>query len=94
MLAKVKSFAQRHRYSVMSAFMMSMLVCSAFAVNEGGGSSPSFDLTSVMQQSVTKIVSDLFAMMTGVLPILITLFGASVGITYSIKFIQRITHKG
>ena len=59
MLAKVKSFAQRHRYSVMSAFMMSMLVCSAFAVNEGGGSSPSFDLTSVMQQSLTKIVSDL-----------------------------------
>lgn len=92
MLAKVKSFAQRHRYAVMSAFMMSMLVCSAFAVNEGA-SSTSFDLTTVMSTSVQKIVNDLLAMITAVLPTAIILFSASVGITYAIRFIKKILGK-
>lgn len=91
MIAKIKSFINRNRYAVMTAVMSFMLACSAFAVDDTGSSS--FDLTTVMSTSVQKIVNDLLAMITAVLPTAIILFSASVGITYAIRFIKKILGK-
>lgn len=91
MFVKIKEFFRHNRFAVSASCMMAMLMFSAFAAE--GSTAATFDLTTVMTTSVTKIVNDLLAMITAVLPTAIILFSASVGVTYAIRFIKRILSK-
>lgn len=84
MVEKVKGFVARNRYAVVGSMMSAMMMCSAFAA-EGD-----FDLSTTMTTSVQQIVNDLLKMIAAVVPVTVTLMGAAIGVTYGIKFIQRI----
>lgn len=89
MKKKIQSFMRTRTFRILapSMFMMSLMVCGAFAA-EGD-----FDLATTMTTTVTKIVADLLAMIAGVLPVTVTLIAASIGITYAIKFIKKLIGK-
>ena len=91
MFQKIKAFVKQNRYACSASLMSALVMCSAFAADSG--TAATFDLTTVMTTSVTKIVNDLLAMITAVLPTAIILFSASVGITYSIGFIKGLLNK-
>ena len=91
MFQKIKAFVKQNRYACSASLMSALVMCSAFAAE--GDSAASFDLTSVMTTSVTKIVNDLLSMITAVLPTAIILFSASIGITYSISFIKGLMNR-
>lgn len=73
-----------------AAFLISVVSVSAFAADP---LAPSFDLTTIMTDAATKIVTDLLAMISGILPVTITLMAASIGIAYAIKFIRKLLAK-
>lgn len=75
---------------VMSAVAMAIMCVTAFATE----TPPAFDLTEIMTTATTKIVTDLLAMIAGVLPVTVTLMAASIGIAFAIKFIKKIIAKG
>ena len=86
---KLKSFlgGARVRVCVLMSALMALGMCSALAA-EGD-----IDIASIMASAATSIVADTLNMVAVVLPILVTLLGASIAITYGIKFIKRITGK-
>lgn len=80
---------KKNKLMVVLATAVPLSALSAFAVDE----SPAFDLSATMTTAVSKIVSDLTSMIGAVVPIAVTLLGASIGIIYGIRFIKKIIGK-
>lgn len=88
-MKKVLAFFRKNRLALNFALMSAMLCMSAFAAGEDSA----FNLTTVMTTSVQQIVNDLLACVAAVLPIALTLFAATIGITYTITFVKKILGK-
>lgn len=85
-MKKIMAFFRKHRLALNMAMISAMLCTSAFAAGED----VSFDLVTVMTTIVRQIVNDLLACIAAVLPIALTLFGVTVGISYTINFVKKI----
>ncbi len=61
----------------------------ATAVAEGG-SSTGFDVTSIMTESVNTVQSQIFSTLGIVVPAIVVVTGAVVGITFGIKWLKKL----
>ena len=70
--------------------IMSMISATAVVAS----ANDSFNVTDVMSSAFTSLVADLLAMLGAILPIGLTVLGASVAIAFGIKWFRKITSKG
>jgi len=68
-----------------------MSIVSATAVV---ASADTFNVTTTMSTAFQTLVTDLLSMLAAILPIGLTVLGASVAIAFGIKWFRRITAKG
>lgn len=87
--AHLLKFKQLSRHLFFVAAVMVVMAVPAFAVD----SLPTFDLAATMTSAVTKLVTDLVGMIVAIFPTVIVLMGASIGVSYGIKFIKGIFAK-
>lgn len=80
-------------YRKFTSILTAVCVCMSMGIMCFAEETPTFDLTTVATTAAQKIVNDLLLMIAGVAPIMITLMGAAIGITYAINFIKKISGK-
>lgn len=80
--------SERFRFFCTTSAVLCCLMFGAFAVDETA--SGGFNLSTVMTTCVTTIINDIMQMITAILPITVTLMGASIGIAYAVRFIKKI----
>lgn len=85
-------FLSNHKRLAAMLFTVAILGCMAvpcFAVDE----TPTVDVAAMMTTSVNTIVSNSIQMISAVLPVLVTVFGATLCIRFGIKFIKQVFGK-
>lgn len=73
------------RVSLVLTFVVAVLVTSALADTS--------TLTTTMTSSFQTVVTDCLSMIGSILPIGLTLFGASIAVAYAIKFFKKVVGK-
>lgn len=60
------------------------------AALSAGGSTPTFDVVSVMTNSVGTVETQAFGVLGVVVPVIVTITGAVVGIKFGISWLRKI----
>lgn len=76
----------------MPVSLLSLLTTFALLLNEAGASDATFDLAKVMTESVNSVKADIFSVLAIVIPVMVAITGAIVGVTFGRKWLKKLAN--
>jgi type IV secretory pathway VirB2 component (pilin) len=79
---------RKGKAAVMGALAVAILTVAALA-----NTTPTNDVSGVMESSFQNVVGDILGMLATILPIALGVFGATIAITFGIRWFRRLIGK-